>query len=118
MRAERVSAEDAEESVKILNHSLEQIGIDSVSKSSDIDAYYTRRPTILNSKLLRVAEVFMELEKVSTPVKRIDIESTLWERYGMTRRTVSNLLLSLVQEGFIVDHGCGFIRRERSDYEY
>jgi replicative DNA helicase Mcm len=116
---ERVSASDAEAAVRMLNYSLEQVGIDPVSRRRDIDVYYSGRPSVLNSKLLRVVEVFMELEKVSTSVKRVDIEGALWEQYGMTRRTVANLLRSLVEEGFIEEsgHGC-YKRREWGDYEH
>ena len=108
-----VSACDAEAAIRLLNICLEQVGIDPIHKGYDVDVLYTGRPTVLNSKLLKVAEAFSELEKLSSPVSYSDIESILWERYGMTRNTVNRLMRSLVEEGFVIEvRGVGYKRGE------
>jgi DNA-binding IclR family transcriptional regulator len=66
---------------------------------------------VLNSKLLKVAEAFMELEKRTTPVNRCDLTGLLLERYGMTRRTVALLLRTLLEEGFITELSSGRYKR-------
>jgi replicative DNA helicase Mcm len=106
-----VWASDAEASIRMISHCLEQVGIDPVRCSYDIDVLYTGRPTVLNGKLLKVVEVFSELEKQSIPVHRSSLESILWERYGMTSRTVSRLLRSLLMEGIITEDPPGEYRR-------
>jgi replicative DNA helicase Mcm len=110
-----VYASDAEAAVAMLTHSLEQIGIDPVKKSYDIDVLYSGRPTVLNSKLLKVVDAFSELEKISDNVKQHDLESLLWERYGMTERMVSRLLRTLVDEGIIRSHSPGVYKRTKWD---
>jgi len=116
---ETVSAADAEAAVSMLSYCLEQVGIDPMRRRYDEDVIYSGRPAVLNSRLLQVAETFMELEKVSTPVKRIDLESLLWERYGMTRRAVSLLLRTLLEQGFITEQAPGqYKRKEWGENEF
>ena len=74
---------------------MEQVGIDPVSNDFDVDVLYTGRPSVLNSKLLKVVEVFSELEQVSTRVSEVDLQCLLFERYGMSRRAVARLLRTL-----------------------
>jgi replicative DNA helicase Mcm len=112
---ETVYASDAEAAVAMLTYSLEQIGIDPVKKSYDIDVLYTGRPTVLNSKLLKVVDTFSELEKISDKVKQHDLESLLWERFGMTHRMVSRLLRTLVDEGIIRKVSSGVYKRTKWD---
>jgi replicative DNA helicase Mcm len=112
---ETVWAGDAEAAVAMLTHSLEQIGIDPVKKSYDIDVLYTGRPTVLNSKLLKVVDAFSELEKISEEVKQRDLESLLWERFGMTHRMVSRLLRTLVDERIIRMSSPGIYKRTKWD---
>ena len=112
---ETVSALDAEAAVSMLSYYLEQVGVYQVRRKYDVDAMYTRRPALLNSRLIHVAEAFMELEKVTTPVRRIDLESMLWERYGMTRRTVLLLLRTLLEQGFITEEAPGQYKRKEWD---
>ena len=50
-------------------------------------------------------EVFYELEKTSVTVKKSDLEYLLWERYGMTNRTVRRLLSILLKEDIIRQAG-------------
>lgn len=96
-----------------MEHSLQQIGVDPVSRKYNIDAYYTGRPTILNSNLLKVAEVFMELNKITSPVKRKDIEFTLWERYGMKPLNVVLLLQTLKEQAFLIEEPTGHYRQRK-----
>jgi replicative DNA helicase Mcm len=108
---ENVSGSDVEAAIRIFSESLEQVGIDPVTHHYDIDVLYTGRPTVLNSKLLKVVEVFSELEKISARVSETDLHGMLFERYGMNRRTVARLLRTLVKEGIITCKSPGVYMR-------
>jgi DNA replicative helicase MCM subunit Mcm2 (Cdc46/Mcm family) len=97
--------------IRIFSESLEQVGIDPVTHHYDIDVLYTGRPTVLNSKLLKVVEVFSELEKISAQVSETDLHGMLFERYGMNRRTVARLLRTLEQEDIITCKAPGVYMR-------
>ena len=70
---ETVLAVDAESTVSMLSYFLEHVEVAPVRRRYDIDALYTGSLAVLKRRLLHVAEAIMELEKVSTPVKRIDL---------------------------------------------
>lgn len=106
-----VTGNDVEAASRIFSASLEQVGIDPVSNIYDIDVLYTGRPTVLNSKLLKVVEAFSELEKLTGTVQESDLQSLLFERFGMTRRTVARLLRTLVKEDIISQHAPGLYKR-------
>ena len=108
---DNVSEVDVEAAVRIFSESLEQVGVDPVTHHYDIDVLFTGRPTVLNSKLLKVVEAFSELEKFSALVKETDLHETLFERFGFDRRTVSRLLRTLVREEFIKCTAPGVYRR-------
>ena len=108
---ENVSGSDVEAAIRIFSESLEQVGIDPVTHRYDIDVLYTGRPTVLNSKLLKVVEVFSELEKISARISETDLHGMLFERYGMNRRTVARLLRTLVKEDIITCKSPGVYMR-------
>jgi replicative DNA helicase Mcm len=104
---------DVETAITVFNISLEQVGIDPVSHHYDIDVLYTGRPTVFNSKLFQVVEVFSELEKISATVSEMDLHNTLFERYGMTRRTVTRLIRTLIKEEIIKTKTPGYYKRTK-----
>ena len=108
---ETVSESDVEAAIRIFSESLEQVGIDPITHRYDIDVLYTGRPTVLNSKLLKVVEVFSELEKISARVSEADLHNMLFEKYGMNRRTVARLLRTLVKEDIITSKAPGYYMR-------
>lgn len=108
---ETVYTSDVEAAVKMFSKSLEQVGIDPASHLYDIDVLYTGRPTVLNSKLFKVVEVFSELEQISAQVRESDLHEALFERYGMNRRTVARLLRTLEKEEIITSPTPGYFKR-------
>jgi len=108
---ETVTVSDVEAAVRIFSKSLEQVGIDPVSNDFDVDVLYTGRPSVLNSKLLKVVEVFSELEQISTRVSEDDLQCLLFERYGMSRRAVGRLLRTLVKENIVSCNVPGYYQR-------
>jgi replicative DNA helicase Mcm len=110
---DKVHIADVETAIKVFKKSLEQVGIDPVSHHYDIDVLYTGRPTIFNSKLFQVVEIFSELEKISATVSEMDLHNTLFERYGMTRRTVARLIRTLIKEEIIKTKTPGYFKRTK-----
>lgn len=99
---ETVLQVDAEAAIHCLLTSLEQVGVDPWTRMYDIDSLYSGRPTVLNSKLLHLVEVFGELEKLDAQVKDSDLCGSMFERYGYNQRTVNSLLRTLVHEEIII----------------
>jgi replicative DNA helicase Mcm len=108
---EKAWAEDAQKAIGILTWSLEQLGVDPVTRSYDVDMLFTGRPSVLNGKLIQVVEAFGELENNDPDVREADLYVVLFERYGMNKRTVSNLLRTLVMENIIRPTTPGVYRR-------
>ncbi len=108
---ETVTVSDVEAAVRIFSLSLEQVGIDPITNDFDVDVLYTGRPSVLNSKLLKVVEVFSELEQVSVRVSEVDLQCMLFERYGFSRRAVGRLLRTLVKENIISCNVPGYYHR-------
>jgi len=113
---ETVYSSDVDSAIQLFTRSMEQVGVDPVTHHYDIDVLYTGRPTVLNSELFKVVDVFSELEKLSSKVSETDLQNILFERYGMNRRTLSRLLRTLLNERIIASSGPGvYIRVEESE---
>jgi replicative DNA helicase Mcm len=109
---EIVTESDVEASISLFSESLEQVGVDPVTRHYDIDVLYTGRPTVLNSKLIKVVVAFSELEKLSAIVCEKDLHNILFERHGMSRRTVARLLRTLIREEIIENPSPGYYKRK------
>jgi replicative DNA helicase Mcm len=109
----RVMEEDARAAIWIMNECLQQVGVDPLSGEYDIDVLYTGRPSVLNSKLLKVVEVFAEIEQRSTIVRDDVLYNMLYEKYGIGRRNVKRLLSTLLREGIIYSPRRGYYKRTK-----
>lgn len=67
---------------------------------------------MLDSQLLKVVEVFAELEKMSSTVRQTDLEA-LYERYDMSWVTLAGHLRTLVREGVITPTRPGSFKRKQ-----
>jgi replicative DNA helicase Mcm len=106
-----VTRKDATAAISIMNACLRQVGIDPITKEYDIDVFYTGRPTVLNSHLLKVIEVFAELEQHTTSVRDDELYYTLFEKHNMNRTKVQRLLQTLLREGIIYSPRPGYYKR-------
>jgi DNA replicative helicase MCM subunit Mcm2 (Cdc46/Mcm family) len=107
-----VSKSDVEASIRLFSESLEQLEVDPVTRHYDVDEFYSGRHTVLNSKLIKVVEAFSELEKFSKLVREKDLYGILFERHGMSRRTLSSLLRTLVRDEIISNPRPGYYKRK------
>ena len=68
-----VTVEDAEAAIKIMQKSLEDVGIDSSSYKIDIDLIMTGKPKSARDKMNTILTVVSNLNRSSGPVKREEI---------------------------------------------
>ena len=68
-----VTVEDAEAAIKIMQKSLEDVGIDSSSYKIDIDLIMTGKPKSARDKMSTILTVIGNLNRSSGPVKREEI---------------------------------------------
>jgi replicative DNA helicase Mcm len=110
---DQVTESDAEAAIRMLSDSLEQVGVDPIATDYDLESAYTCRTTVLDSQLLKVVEVFAELEKISSTVRHTDLYDALYERYGMRWSTLAGYLRTLVREGVITCTSLGCFKRKQ-----
>jgi DNA replicative helicase MCM subunit Mcm2 (Cdc46/Mcm family) len=80
-----VLVEDAEAAIRIMQESLEQVGIDVETGEIDLDILYTGRPGSLNVRLFKVMATIEEMEKIDELVRDDDLFETLYTDYSIPR---------------------------------
>lgn len=110
---EAVSASDVEAAVRVYSRFLEQVGVDPVSGHYDVDVLFTGRPSVLSRRLLKLVEVFTEMELITGIVKESELHGVMFTRYGMNRRTVARLLRILMKENILTSPEPGYYKRKR-----
>ncbi len=109
---EAVSASDVEAAIKVYSKFLEQVGVDPVTDHIDVDVLFTGRPSVLSRRLLKLVEVFTELELITGHVKETELLEVMFERYGMNGRTVARLLRILMKENILTSPDPGSYKRK------
>ena len=105
---ETVTREDAEEAVKMVVDSLQQVGVDSETGELDADVIYTGRPRNLNDRLFELLDII----RLNTKTEAMDIQD-LYEitaSRGWTRQEVDKLLGILTKDGMVFYPRPGKIR--------
>lgn len=105
---EEVTVEDAEAAITLMQHSLEQVGIDVTTGKIDIDVIMTGKPKSLVDKLQRVLSVITEMEKVSGAVKDEDLFKALEEDHGIKRAEAVRFIGVLMKDGIIYSPRPGY----------
>ena len=108
---DKVTIEDAEGAINLMQRSLEQVGVDVTTGEIDIDILYTGKPRSLQNQLQKVLQVIGEMERISGSVKETDLYEALSTDYGINRSEGARLISVLMKDGTIYMPRPGYYRR-------
>ena len=107
-----VSVEDAEAAIKIMQKSLEDVGIDSSSYKIDIDLIMTGKPKSARDKINAILTVVADLNKGSGPVSREEIIQQLEEKkIPISKQESEKLISQMLRESILYEPREGLISK-------
>jgi len=106
-----VLVEDAEAAIRIMQESLEQVGIDVETGEIDLDILYTGRSGSLNVRLFKVMATIEEMEKIDGLVRDDDLFNILSTDFSIPRTETARLISILLRDGTIYSPKPGYYRR-------
>jgi len=107
---DKVTVEDAEAVITLMQSSLEQVGIDVTTGQVDIDILYTGKPRSLQLQLQKLLSTLASMEKTG-PVKDDDLFEILAEEHGISRTEATKLISTLIRDGTIYSPRPGYYKR-------
>jgi replicative DNA helicase Mcm len=108
--SKEVSVEDAKRAIKLLKHSLMQVGYDEETDSFDIDRITTGMPTSKRGKIITVKETISKLESSLGKLIPIEeIEKALGDK--MSKDDLDEAINQLSKSGDIFKPKQGFIQK-------
>ena len=108
---EKVTVEDAEAVIALMQRSLEQVGIDVTTGDLDIDILYTGKPRSLQVQLQKVLGVISDMERITGVVKDDDLFEALMEDHGVGRAEAARLIGVLMRDGTIYSPRPGYYKK-------
>ena len=108
---EKITVEDAESVLNLMQKSLEQVGIDVSTGQIDIDILYTGKPRSLQNQLQKVLQVIGDMERTTGTVRDDDLYDTLQSEYGINRSEAARLVSVLIKDGTIYSPRPGYYKR-------
>ncbi|MEM2146187.1 MAG: hypothetical protein QW279_12550, partial [Candidatus Jordarchaeaceae archaeon] len=106
-----VKAEDAKAIIKLMNASLQNVGIDVTTGKIDIDVIMTGKPKSLQDKLRVILNVMVDMEKETGAVKKSDLIDRLASQFNVDKTEVERLLSLMKREGTIYEPKEGYVRK-------
>ena len=108
--SDKVECEDARRAIKLLKHSLKQVGYDEETKTFDIDRVATGMPSSKRGKILAVKETLSELEsKLGKLIPYEEIEKALEDK--MSKDELEESINQLSKAGDIFKPKKGYIQK-------
>jgi replicative DNA helicase Mcm len=105
-----VTVEDAEAAIKIMQKSLEDVGIDSSSYKIDIDLIMTGKPKSARDKMSTILTVIGNLNRSSGPVKREEIiEQLEIQKIAISKQEAERFISQMLREGQLFEPREGLI---------
>jgi replicative DNA helicase Mcm len=107
-----VSVEDAEAAIKIMQRSLEDVGIDASSYKIDIDLIMTGKPKSARDKINAILTVVANLNSGSGPVSREEIiEQLETKKTAIPRQEIEKLISQMLRESILYEPREGLISK-------
>ncbi|HUU88192.1 MAG TPA: minichromosome maintenance protein MCM [Candidatus Glassbacteria bacterium] len=107
----KVTAEDAEAAVAIMQKSLSEVGIDVSSYKVDIDMIMTGKPKSVRDKLHVIISVLMGMEKETGIVEKSALITELEEKHSVPRTEIERMISQLLREGTIYEPREGHLKK-------
>jgi len=106
-----ITVEDAEAVIALMQHSLEQVGIDVATGEIDIDLIYTGKPRSLQVQLQKVLNVVSDMERTTGVVKDEALFDALLQDHQISRAEAAKLIGVLMRDGTIYSPRPGIYKR-------
>ncbi|MEM3516606.1 MAG: ATP-binding protein [Candidatus Bathyarchaeia archaeon] len=106
-----VTAEDAKAIIKLMNASLQNVGIDVTTGKIDIDVIMTGKPKSLRDTMQIVRAAIAELQDEDGVVEEQKLYKTLIEKFELKEDDVKKAVNQLLKEGLLYAPKPGFLKR-------
>jgi replicative DNA helicase Mcm len=104
-----VTKEDAQAAIDAMKHSLEEVGIDIVSKKIDIDLLMTGTPKSTRDEINHVYDALIEMNKEAGPVKYEDFVARLDVKEKLPKSKSERYITQLLRENKIYSPREGYL---------
>jgi len=111
---DKVTIEDARAVIRLMNASLQDVGIDTTTGKTDIDIIMTGKSKSLRDAMTLVRSAISELEKETGTVEEAKLYSTLSEKSGIEDDVAKKVVSQLLKEGLIYSPKPGHLKRTSS----
>ena len=106
-----VLPEDAEAAIAITRRSLEEVGIDVLSRKFDIDIIMVGKPKSMQDKLRAILNTVVEMEREYGMVNRADLLERLSSEYDISRSEAEKLIAQMIREGTLYEPRRGYLKK-------
>jgi len=106
-----VTAEDAAHAIRLMNVSLQDVGIDIKTGKVDIDTIMTGKPKSVRDRMQAVITEIVEMEKQTGMVEERALYETLSEKLDMSEAEARSIVGQLLKEGMLYQPSPGYIKR-------
>ena len=107
----KITVEDAETAIVIMNKSLEEVGIDISTQMRDIDIIMVGKPKSMQDRLRILLNEIVDLSKETGMVERKLLLETLLSKYKIRTEESQKLLGRLIRDGTIYERRPGFLSK-------
>lgn len=108
---EKITVEDAQAAVLLMQLSMRQVGIDTTTGRIDIDLIMTGKPKSLRDKLQLILSTIVEAEQTGEMIR----DEALYERietdYDISRGEAEKLLSQLLRDGMVYSPKPGYLKK-------
>jgi len=111
---EEVTVEDARAVIRLMNASLQDVGIDTTTGKTDIDIIMTGKSKSLRDAMALVRSTIAEMERETGTVEELELYKTLSEKSGIEEDLAKKVVSQLLKEGLIYSPKPGHLKRTSS----
>lgn len=106
-----VTVEDAEAVIKLMEKSLEQVGIDIETGKIDIDIIMTGKSKTTRDKLQEVLSIIVEMERAQGTVELGKLYERLYTEHQLAQLDADRLITQLTRDGIIYSPKPGYVKK-------
>jgi len=107
----KITVEDAQAAILLVQKSMEQVGIDMTTGQIDIDIIMTGKPKSLREKLQLIISVIFEAEKTGDMIQDQELYDQVEREYSINRSEAEKLLNQLLRDGLIYSPRPGYFKK-------